>query len=143
VTPFLLCKRAGRVIDFLKGAFDAVELERIAGPRGRILHAVLQLGDSKVMLGEPSRDMPRLVAMPAHHYVFVDDVQASYARAIDSGAKRFSKPVGPRLGAVVDPGGNFWWIATRDLVAPGLIKKRNAEYEAKRAKALADERAAG
>jgi len=143
VTPFLLCKRVGRIIDFLKATFGAVEHERILGPRGHILHAVLQVGDSIVMMGEPEKSMPRLVAMPAHHYVFVDDVHAAYERAIASGAKKFSKPVGQRLGAVVDPGGNFWWISTRELVAPGVVRKRNQAYEAKRAKAPADERAAG
>jgi uncharacterized glyoxalase superfamily protein PhnB len=138
-----MCKRVARIIDFLKATFGAIEHERILGPRGRILHAVVQVGDSMVMMGEPDKSMPRLVAMPAHHYVFVDDVHAAYERAIASGAKRFSKPIGPRLGAVVDPGGNFWWISTRELVAPGVLRKRSQAYEAKRTKAQADERAAG
>jgi PhnB protein len=133
VTAFLLCRRAAEVIDFLKGAFDAEEVLRIDGPRAKVLHAELRVGDSRVMLGEPSADMPRLKARPAHHYVFVDDVHASYRRALRSGGVSFSKPVGPRLGAVTDPGGNFWWIARREMVDPALIKSRHEAYVKKHA----------
>jgi uncharacterized glyoxalase superfamily protein PhnB len=128
VAPYLLCKRAARVIDFLKGAFDAEEIDRITGPRGIILHAVLRLGASKIMLAEPDKSMPRLVAMPSHHYVFVSDIQATYERALASGGKSFSKPIGRRLGAVTDPGGNFWWIALPELASPAVLRRRNAAY---------------
>lgn len=134
VTPFLMCHRAAKVIDFLKGAFGASERERIVGARGRVLHAVLRVGDSNVMLGEPHASMKRLVAMPSHNYVFVANVARSYARALASGGKSFSKPVGPRLGAVKDPGGNFWWIAKKEIASPDVIKRRHAAYLEKRAK---------
>ncbi len=133
VTAFLLCRHAAEVIDFLKGTFDAEEVVRICGPRGKVQHAEVRLGDSRVLLGEPSADMPRLKARPAHHYVFVDDVHATYRRALRHGGERFSKPVGPRLGAVTDPGGNFWWIARREMVDPALIKRRHEAYVKKQA----------
>jgi PhnB protein len=137
VTAYLMCKRAARVIAFLRDAFGAEEIERITGPRGKVLHAELRVGDSRVMLGEPGPDMPRLQAMPAHHYVFVTDVHASYERALAAGAKSFSKPVGPRLAAVTDPGGNFWWIGRRELVHGSVIKRRNRAYVEKKAKTRA------
>jgi PhnB protein len=133
VTAFLMCHRAAKVIDFLKGAFDAEEIERITDARGKVLHAELRIGDSRLMLGEPGPDMPRLKARPAHHYVFVEDVHATYARALEAGGYSFSKPVGPRLGAVTDPGGNFWWIGRREIADPAVIKKRHEAYLKKQA----------
>ena len=135
VTAYLMCKRAAKVIAFLKEAFDAEEIECIKGPRGIVLHAELRIGDSRVMLGEPASDMPRLKAMPAHHYLFVTDVHASYERALAAGGTSFSKPVGPRLGAVTDPGGNFWWIGTRAIASRDVIKRRHAQYVKKQAEA--------
>jgi hypothetical protein len=85
------------------------------------------------LIGEPGPDMPRLKARPAHHYMFVDDVHASYQRALRSGGLSFSKPVGPRLGGVTDPGGNFWWIGRREMVDPSVIKRRHEAYVKKHA----------
>jgi PhnB protein len=133
VTAFLMCRRAAEVIDFLRAAFGAVEVLRIEGPRGKVLHAELCVGDSRLLVGEPGADMPRIKARPAHHYLFVDDVRTSYKRALRSGGVSFSKPVGPRLGAVVDPGGNFWWIGRREIMDTARLKRRNAAYVKKQA----------
>jgi PhnB protein len=134
VTPFLLCHRVAAVIEFLSSAFDAHEIARIVGDRGEVLHAEVQLGDSKILMGEPDPKIKRLKATEAHHYVFVSDIQASYQRALMAGGTSFSKPVGPRLGAVRDPGGNFWWIGRKELVSPALLKRRNAAFLKKQAR---------
>jgi len=94
VTPFLLCHRVAEVIEFLSTAFDAHEIARIVGDRGEVLHAEVQLGDSKILMGEPDPKIKRLKATAAHHYVFVSDIQASYQRALIAGGTSFSKPVG-------------------------------------------------
>ncbi len=52
VTPFLVVQGAARLIDFLKQAFDAQEVERMTGPGGVILHAEVKIGDSRIMISE-------------------------------------------------------------------------------------------
>jgi uncharacterized glyoxalase superfamily protein PhnB len=128
-----MCKHVPEVIAFLEGAFGAREEERILDEDGHVAHAVMAVGDSKVMLGEPTPAMKRLKARPAHHYVFVSDVHAAYERALTVGGTPFSKPIGPRLGAVTDPGGNFWWIARKAMVSTTRLRRRNAAYRKKQA----------
>lgn len=113
VTPYLMVADAARLIDFLKQAFGAVETERVARPDGGIMHAEVRIDDSPVMMGEP----PGRLTVPASLYLYVADVDATYARALAAGATAGSPPAnqfyGDRSGAVTDPAGNTWWIATR------------------------------
>jgi len=128
VTPFISCTKVGEVIDFLVAAFGAKERTRILGSRGRVAHAEVELGDSTILLGEPDPEIKRLKPMPSHHYIFVSNVEASYRRALAAGGTSFSKPIGPRLGAVTDPGGNLWWIAKREVAKPEVIEARHRRY---------------
>ena len=109
VTPYLVVDGAARVIDFLEQVFDAEEVVRLAAPGNRIGHAELRIGDSLVMLGDAHGEHQ---AMQAMLYVYVDDVDASYQRALAAGGTSVQAPTdqfyGDRSGGVKDPCGNLW-----------------------------------
>ena len=113
ITPYLMVANAARLIDFLKQAFGGVETERVPRPDGGIMHAEVRIGDSPMMMGEP----PDGKTAPAALYLYVTDVDATYERALAAGGTAVSAPAnqfyGDRHGAVTDPAGNTWWIATR------------------------------
>jgi PhnB protein len=126
VTPFFIVERAGGFIDFLKRAFDAKELHRMAQPDGTILHAELRIGDSPVMLAEATGEHK---PMPGCLYLYVPDIDAVYRRAVQAGGVSLSEPAdqfyGDRSAGVRDPAGNVWWIAThKEDVAPDELERR-------------------
>jgi len=113
VTPYLMVREAAKLIDFVKEAFAAIELFRGTGSAGGI-HAEVRIGDSMVMIGgagtwngEP---------MPAAIYLYMNDVDAVYKRALQAGAASLSEPAdqpyGDRIAGVKDSFGNVWYIAT-------------------------------
>jgi uncharacterized glyoxalase superfamily protein PhnB len=115
VSPYLVARGAQAVIDFLKRTFDASELRRYDRPDGSIMHAEVRIGDTVVMIGEAGLNWP---PVPAHLHVYVDDVDATYRRALEGGGASVQapeqKPQDPdRRGGVRDPAGNTWWIATQ------------------------------
>jgi len=126
VTPYLVVKDAGALMDFLERAFGAVEIHRTSGPDGSIRHAEARIGDSMIMMGQ-ARDSstPR----PAMLYLYLPDVDAAYAKAVGAGGKSIQEPTthfyGDRSGAVEDSQGNQWWIATHvEDVSPEEIERR-------------------
>jgi PhnB protein len=127
LTPYLVCKNTATVIDFLKQAFDAEEIERHLTADGRaVMHAQLKVGDSMLMAAEASDKWP---AMPAMLYLYVPDVDAAYRRAIEAGGQSLREPTdefyGDRSGGVQDAAGNQWWIATRkENVSPEEMERR-------------------
>lgn len=130
VTPYLMVSGAAKLIDFLKQVFAAEERERIARPDGAIMHAEVKIGDSVVMMGEP---MEPFAPMPASLYVYVQDIDAIYQRALQAGATSVMEPVdqfyGDRSAGVKDPLGNLWWIAThQEDVPPEELARRAQAY---------------
>ena len=126
ITPYLVVDGAARLIDFLEEVFDAEQMERLAAPGDRIGHAEVRIGDSRVMLGDAHGDHR---PMPAMLYLYVDDADATYQRALAAGATSVQAPVdqfyGDRSGGVKDPCGNVWWIATHiEDVPPAELKQR-------------------
>ncbi len=93
--------------------FDAVEVGRLKYPDGKVSHAELQLGTSRIMLSEALADMP---ATPSVLVVYVPDADKTYQRALMAGAKSVRPPTdqfyGDRSGGVTDLSGNQWWIHT-------------------------------
>ncbi|HET7879709.1 MAG TPA: VOC family protein, partial [Acetobacteraceae bacterium] len=83
VTPYLVVEGAARLIDFLEEAFDAELVERMPAPGDRIGHAEVRIGDSVVMLGDAHGEHKPMQMML---YVYVDDVDVSYQRALTAGA---------------------------------------------------------
>lgn len=126
VTPYLIVKGAATLVDFLKKVFDGQEIERMTRPDGTIAHAEVRIGDSVVMLGEPSGEWK---PMPATLNVYVKDADATYAKALQAGARSLREPTdqfyGDRQSGVTDPVGNCWWIATHvEDVSPDEMKRR-------------------
>src|SRR6266850_976030 len=117
ITPYFAVRDAAELIKFLKRAFDAKEIELLAMPDGTVMHAQMQVGDSMVMVGHVPPDNTEQKLMPAMLYMYVNDVDAAYKKAIEAGGKSVMEPVdqfyGDRSGALNDPAGNQWWIATR------------------------------
>lgn len=112
LTPYLLVTGVEELMEFLRNAFNAEETFRTTGAAGG-MHAEMRIGDSMVMLGDVTgRGEP----MPVMVYMYVDDVDTVYERAVALGAKSIAEPEtfpdGERRGAIEDPSGNHWWIAT-------------------------------
>jgi uncharacterized glyoxalase superfamily protein PhnB len=112
VTPFLQVTGVDGLLDFAKSAFGAETVERHADPEGIVRHAVMKLEGSMVELGEAHGEFP---AIPAMLYVYVDDVDRSYARAIAAGGESLNppadQPYGHRTAAIRDAFGNQWYVA--------------------------------
>lgn len=133
LTPHLICDDASSAIAFYKKAFHAVELSRLPGPDGKLMHASLRIGDSILMLVD---EMPQWGALgpkslkgsPVTIHLYVEDVDGVVARAEAAGAT-VTMPVaemfwGDRYGQLRDPFGHRWSVAThtRDLT-PEQIKQ--------------------
>lgn len=141
VTPYLVVKDAARALDFYVRAFGAVELMRMPQEDGRIGHAEIRIGDSRVMLADEfpeigARSPESIGGSPVTIMLYVDDVDATVARAVSAGAK-LTRPVadqfyGDRSGAVTDPFGHVWFVATHvEDVAPEEMERRRAAQEAR------------
>jgi PhnB protein len=126
LTPHLVCAGAADAIEFYKKAFNAVELVRLPGPQGRLMHASLRIGDSTLMLVD---EMPEhgalgpkaLKGSPVTIHLYVENADATVEQAVAAGAK-VTMPVadmfwGDRYGQLEDPFGHRWSVAThkRDL----------------------------
>ena len=113
VTPYLVVPDADAEMHFLTTAFGATEVSCQRNGDGTVMHAELQVGDSLVMLGQACGEWK---ALSAALYVWVPDVDAAYARALDAGATSQSapenKPYGHRNADVIDRNGITWWIAS-------------------------------
>jgi PhnB protein len=121
VTPHLVCAGAADAIEFYKKAFDAVDLGRLPGPQGKLMHAAIRIGDSTVMLADEFPDWgsmsPKsLKGSPVTIHLYVRDVDAFVARAVAAGA-RITMPLenmfwGDRYCKLEDPFGHHWSVAT-------------------------------
>ncbi|MGE5647704.1 MAG: VOC family protein [Acidobacteriota bacterium] len=126
VTPYLFVSGAAKLIDFMKQAFGAKEVERMPTPDGAIMHAQVKIGDSIIMLGD-ARD--QWAPMPTSLYLYVNDTDAVYKRALQAGGTSLREPAdefyGDRSAGVKDPTGNMWWLATHiEDVAPDELRRR-------------------
>lgn len=128
VTPYLTVPGVARLLEFLKQAFDAKEAHVMKRPDGGVMHAEVKIGDSTVMMGEP---MAPWTPMPGALYLYVDDVDTVYKRALQAGATSVREPAnqfyGDRHGGVKDDSGNIWWIATHVEDVPPAEMARRAE----------------
>ncbi len=132
VTPYLVVSEAEKVLDFAIRAFGAREKVRMPGPDGKVAHAEVSIGDSVVMMGSPSQSQ-RL--MPGMIYLYVEDTDATYKKAVAAGGKSLEEPTdafyGDRRAAVEDSQGNQWFIAThQEDPTPEEMQKRMAAMQA-------------
>lgn len=121
VTPYLIIKGAAAAIDFYKKSFGATEVLRMDGPGGKIMHAELQIGDSRIMLADENPQMgytalPEGVRSPVGLMIYVENVDKTAAQAIAAGIKTeravADQFYGDRSGNFIDPFGHRWTIAT-------------------------------
>lgn len=119
VTPTLFVAGAAKAIEFYKKALGAEEKSRFPAPDGKIMHAEIRIGDSILMLGD---EMPEqggkgpktLGGSPVSFFIYGDNVDAAWKRAVDAGAKPIMPLAdqfwGDRAGCVEDPFGHRWWL---------------------------------
>jgi PhnB protein len=123
VTPTLIVRGAAKAIDFYAAVFGATERMRFPGPDGTVAHAELEIGDSVIMVededphrGTSAPPAGGLPGTPVFQFVYVEDVDAVVARAVELGAAVQRAPedqfYGDRDGFVIDPFGHGWVIAS-------------------------------
>ncbi|HET7215304.1 MAG TPA: VOC family protein [Terriglobia bacterium] len=137
VTPYLIVKGAAKAIEFYKQAFGAKEIFRMPQPDGKIAHAEIQIGDSRIMLADefPERNIrgpESLGGTPVMIHLYIKDVDTVAKRAVAAGAKEI-RPVenqfyGDRSGMFADPFGHQWNISTHveDVPAEEVVKRAAA-----------------
>jgi PhnB protein len=137
ITPYLIVNGAVRAIEFYKLAFGAIEIMRMPGPNGRVMHAELKIGDSVIMLAdEPEngahKSAQALGGSPVSLMIYIPEVDKVFQRAISAGAKE-TRPVqdqfyGDRSGNLTDPFGHVWTVSTHvEDVTPEEMNRRMAE----------------
>jgi PhnB protein len=150
VTAYLIAQDAAGAIDYYKAVFGAREEMRMPSPGGRVGHAELRIGDSKIMLADEHPDMH--AHGPRHHrgspvtiMLYVKDVDATVAKAVAKGGK-LVRPVqnqfyGDRSGAIEDPEGHVWHIATHveDVTAKEVKRRMEAMMKEAQSKAAGAE----
>jgi PhnB protein len=137
VTPYLSVDDATKALDFYKSVFGATERLRMDGPEGKIAHAELAIGDGVIMLADEFPDMgnksPRTVGgSPVTVFVYVEDVDATFRKALDAGAREVEpvedKFYGDRAGQFEDPFGHLWSVGSHiEDVSPEEMERRMAQ----------------
>jgi PhnB protein len=140
VTPYLSIRGAAQAIEFYKKAFGAAEVMRMPGPEGKLGHAEIRIGDSRIMLSD---EYPQMAFMgpqtrggsTVHIHLYVRDVDATTERAVAAGAKLIrpieDKFYGDRTGSIEDPFGHVWHLATHKEDLSMAELRRRAEKAAK------------
>lgn len=112
LTPYFTVEDADRLIRFAVAVFGARILKDSRYPDGRVQHARLQIEDSLIMLNQASDEFSATVSQM---HLYVDDVDATYNRALQEGASSLMAPMvrphGDRMAGFADPTGNIWWVA--------------------------------
>ncbi|MCB0725283.1 MAG: VOC family protein [Ignavibacteriae bacterium] len=133
VIPYLIVKGASDLMEFLKTTFNAEETERITIPDGTVAHGEVKIGDSTIMLSEATE---KYKENPTMLYIYIEDVDSTYKKALDAGATSIQEPwneyYGDRICMVKDASGNSWAIASHiEDVPPDEMQKRAAEAMSK------------
>jgi PhnB protein len=141
VTPYLIIKGAAAAIDFYKKVFGATESFRMADPSGKVGHAEIKIGDSMIMLADEHPEMgyrspQALGGSPVSIYLYVEDVDAVFKRALAAGAKETlalkDQFYGDRNGTFHDPFGHVWTVSThKEDVSPEEMERRMAAMKKK------------
>jgi uncharacterized glyoxalase superfamily protein PhnB len=141
ITPHIVLRNAAQAIDFYKTAFGAEELGRSLTPDGKVMHAMIRIGDSLLMMND---EFPNMGCSSAETlggtnitlHIQTEDVDSLFDRAVKAGAK-VTMPVadqfwGDRYGQVTDPFGQRWSLATRvEQLTPEQMEERAKAFFAK------------
>jgi uncharacterized glyoxalase superfamily protein PhnB len=136
VTPHLMLDNTAQAIEWYKRGFGAQEISRHLGPDGKVMHAVIKIGDSFVIMNDVMHGQKGPQAYggsPASLWLYVDNSDALFSQAVGAGAK-VQVPLGDQFwgdrgGAVTDPAGYTWWIATRkEDLTNSELEQRAGEF---------------
>jgi len=140
ITPHLVINGASQAIEFYKKAFGAVELVRMPWPdRHAIMHAQLQIGDSRLFLVDESPEMGSRGpatggGSPVTIHLYLEDVDSTFKAALAAGAREIMPPTdmfwGDRYGKLVDPFGHEWSLATHkeDLTPEEMAERAKSAF---------------
>ncbi len=143
ITPVLVVDGAAGALAFYADVFGAVERSRFPGPGGTIVHSEIEIGDSVVIVEDPSAftgtaapPSGGIAGSPVSLFIYVEDADAAIERAVRLGAT-VRRPAqdqfyGDRDGHIVDPYGHSWTVATHiEDVSPDELDRRMGElYQA-------------
>jgi PhnB protein len=141
VTPALVVEGATKALEFYAEVFGATERLRVPGPGNMIAHAEIEIGDSVLIVEDPSPYMGTqappasgLDGSPTFLYVYVEDVDATVEKAVKLGARLVRAPMdqfyGDRDGFIIDPFGHGWTISSHvEDVAPDEAMRRMAQMQ--------------
>jgi PhnB protein len=138
VTPYLIIKDASKAIDFYKSAFEAKEMFRMQNPDGKIKHAEIQIGNSRIMLADEYPEMnvfgpEKPGRTPVLIHLYVDNVDHIFDKAVKAGAtvvrEIANQFYGDRSAFLIDPFGHSWGIATHveDVSAEEIENRMKAQ----------------
>jgi PhnB protein len=138
ITPQLTLDNAAKGIEWYKNALGAKEVGRAVGPDGKIMHAELRIGNSPFMVNDDMMGGPKAAPNSrASFWIYVDDADTLYNRAVAAGARVAPGPMGAmadqfwgdRTGTLIDPQGFQWTIAThKEDLTPEELNQRQAEW---------------
>jgi PhnB protein len=138
LTPYIIVDGAARAIAFYQTAFGASEVLRLDGPPGKVGHAEVTIGDSKFMLADEfpefdARGPGHFGGSPITLHLYVEDADASIARAVAAGASVVRPAAdqfyGDRIGSVRDPFGHIWYLAARkETFTVEELRRRSAAH---------------
>ena len=142
VTPYLITKDAAKAIEFYSNAFGAKEIGRISMPGGKVGHAELQIGNSRIMIADEfpewgNKSPVTLGGTAVGICLYVENVDEAFRRAIEAGAKVDGNMevkdqfYGDRTGSLIDPFGHKWTIATHieDISFEEMQRRSDALFE--------------
>lgn len=117
ITPYLIVDDVKKLIDFLQNVFDAIPQGKISYREdSSVQHAEIKIGDSMIMMGAPSTKFPTIETTKCGMYIYVEDCDKTYEKALNLGARSISEPMnyphGDRFSGIQDFAGNTWWIVT-------------------------------
>jgi PhnB protein len=137
VTPSLVQDDTAKAIEWYKRALGAEEISRAVGGDGKVMHSEIRVGDSRIMMNDAMMGVKgpkEMGGSPASLWLFVEDCDAYFNRAVAAGATPIM-PLGDmfwgdRFGGIVDPFGYRWSFATRkEDVTPEEMQRRQKEWE--------------
>lgn len=142
ITPYFTVKDTRKAIEFYKTAFGAKEIERYTMPDGTIGHAMIEIGDSRIMLADENlewgnKSPQTLGGTPVSICMYVEDVDATFNNALHAGAKVIGDMVvkdqfyGDRSGTLNDPFGHQWTIMThiKDVPPEEMQRQMNEMFK--------------
>ena len=120
VFPYMIVEGASDFALFLSTVFDATEVGRTELPNGRVANIRIRIGTTTFMISQADGEVMK--PMPSAYYVYVEDVDGTFDKAVASGAVKVFEPADmpyqDRQAGVTDPFGNMWWISKRLVDEP-------------------------